>query len=764
VRLRGRVIAPHEVARTFDAMQARVRASSIAAAACAMCAMCAMCAFASLLGAQRTVSANELLNPPAGEWLNHGRAYDNQRFSPLTQVTTANVAQLVPVAAYQMNVDRAAGLEATPIVAGGVLYMTTSYDNVLAFDLRTNRRLWQYNHRLGTAIFCCGPVNRGVAVVGDKVFVATLDAHLVALDARTGRVQWDITTHSADSGYSHTSAPLVVGNKVIIGVAGGEYGIRGNVTAYDVETGKQIWRFHAVPSPAEGGWWGKWSPSTPWGDKLPRNIAAEKADSAKYPNAWKIGGSPVWVTPAYDAELGLIYFGTGNPSPSNDGVGRPGDNLYNNSTVAVDVQSGKLRWYVQHIPHDLWDYDIPNPPILATVGGRKVVMHAGKEGWVYVMDAATGERVRRTEAFVPQAPMFLAPNDSGILMRPGIFGGANWPPSSFSPQTGFMYVPARDRPTMATREEQPYETGKMYIGGSQRPVRGHVPTGMLAAVDIATGKIAWSAERETQVWGGTLATAGGLVFMGETGGWIRAYDARDVRVLWSFFCGAGVDGSPISYELDGRQYIAVPAGGSWYSQLRGNSLFIFALGGAQAPATGRGGSAPSSASAPSRGASGAPAPRASVSDLPPGASRVNRFMGYDSTKRVVYLNVTAAFGANNGGMSFNGASGGAGTMIVPRGWTVTMRFTNQDKIAHSVIVIRDTRPLPITPDTPAIAGAVTSNPAVGMPAGEDLEEEVTFVARDAGQFLLACGVPAHTPSGMWLRFTVDAAATKPSYQ
>ncbi|HYV96933.1 MAG TPA: PQQ-binding-like beta-propeller repeat protein, partial [Gemmatimonadaceae bacterium] len=626
-----------------------------------------------------------------------------------------------------------------------------------------NRRLWQYNHPLGTAIFCCGPVNRGVAVAGDRVFLATLDAHLIALDARTGRAQWNILTHSADSGYSHTSAPLVVGNKVIIGVAGGEYGIRGSVTAYDTETGKQLWRFFTVPSPAEGGWWGKWSAATPWGDKLPRDITAEKRDSAKYANTWQIGGAPMWLTPAYDAELGLLYIGTGNPSPSNDGVGRPGDNLYNNSTVAIDVNTGKLRWYVQHIPHDLWDYDLPNPPILAIVGGRKVVMHAGKEGWVYVMDAATGERVRRSDAFVPQENMFVAPNDSGALQRPGIFGGANWPPSSYSPLTGYMYVPARDRPNISTREEVTYQPGRLFVGGSQRTVRGHVPTGVLAAVDIATGKIAWSSTRETQVWGGTLATAGGVVFMGETGGWIRAYDAKDGRVLWSFFCGAGPDGSPITYELDGRQYLAVPAGGSRYSTARGNTLLVFALG-APVVETGVMGSPPTPRPAPTaRGGTASAAARANASDLPAGATRINRFMGYDSTRRTVYLTVTSALAGNNAGMSFNGSSTGGATIVIPRGWTVTMRVNNLDKIAHSAIIVRDVSPLPVAPDVPAFPGAMTSNAAVGMPAGEDVEEEVTFVAREAGKFLLACGVPGHTPSGMWIRFTVDASATRPSY-
>jgi alcohol dehydrogenase (cytochrome c) len=538
-------------------------------------ALTALCATPLL--AQRTVAPTDLLNPSNSEWLTYGRTYNNQRFSPLTQVNKSTVAKMAPAVVYQMNGIRADGLEATPIVAGGVMFMSTSHNSVFAFDLRTHKRLWQYEHSSTKEVFCCGPVNRGVAVAGDNVFMSTLDAKLIALDAKTGNVKWNIRINSPDSGYSNTEAPLVIGNKVIVGAAGGEYGIRGSVSAYDTETGRQIWKFWTIPSPADGGWWGKWAPSTPWGDKLPRDIAQEHADSAKHANTWRIGGAPVWVTPAYDPDLGLIYFGTGNPSPSNDGSRRPGDNLHNNSTVAIEAETGKFRWAVQHIPHDLWDYDIPNPPILATVGGRKVVMHAGKEGWAYVMDAKTGETIRRTENFAPQENMFVKPDDKGILMRPGIFGGANWPPSSFSPLTGLMYVPARDRPNMATRNDSELEVGRMWTAGSFPAIRGRVATGILSAIEIATGKIKWKSDRPGTVWSGTLATAGGLVFMGESDGWFRAYDAENGNILWSFFCGAGVDSSPITYELDGRQYIAVAAGGIRYAQLKGNSIFVFAL-------------------------------------------------------------------------------------------------------------------------------------------------------------------------------------------
>ena len=300
------------------------------------------------------VTPGRLLSPTPGEWLVHGRTYDNQRYSPLTQITTANVARLSPRWIFQLAGARD-GIETTPIVADGVMYLTTSHNRVFAFDLRSRKKLWQYEHKLGHAVYCCGPVNRGLAIAGSRVFMATLDARLVALDRASGEVVWNVQTDDPDSAVSHTMAPLVVDSIVIVGAAGGEYGIRGSVSGYDVRDGHRVWRWYAVPSPEEGGWWGKWATQTPTGEDLHRDIARERADSAKFADSWRHGGAPVWTTPAYDSELGLIYFGVGNPSPSNDGEGRPGDNLYNNSTVALDVRTGTLRWYHQHVPHDLWE-------------------------------------------------------------------------------------------------------------------------------------------------------------------------------------------------------------------------------------------------------------------------------------------------------------------------------------------------------------------------------------------------------------------------
>ncbi len=704
------------------------------------------------------VDSATLVRPSPGEWLNHGRTYDNQRYSPLTQINRTNISRLGLAGIFQMNVDRAHGLEATPIVSNGVMYVTTSYDNVLAFDLRTKQRLWQFTPKLATAIFCCGPVNRGVALARGTIFIATLDAHLIALDAATGKPKWDVVTHAADSGYAHTEAPLVVGNRVIVGAAGGEYGIRGSVTAYDTETGKQVWRWFTIPSPEEGGWWGKWRTTTASGDSLHRDIAKERADSAKYADAWQRGGAPVWTTPAYDAELGLIYFGVGNPSPSNDGDVRPGDNLYNNSTVALDANTGKLRWYDQHVPHDRWDYDTPNPPVITTIGSRKVVIHAGKIGWAYIYDAATGELIRRSQAFVPQSNLFNSPNKEGVLVAPGAAGGANWPPSSYSPRTKLFYVSATDLPFYFMREEQEYKAGQIYIGGGMRLDNNFKPKGILSAIDPATGRIRWQAKLATWLWGGTLATAGDLVFMGDPTGYLHAYDAYTGKELWSFFCGAGVDAPPISFELDGKQYIAVAAGGSRYGDLKGNAVLLFAVGSSV------GATAPTPASAVPRSAATQPSRAAGYSEFAPlPGTRVSEFMSFDSTAKRVELRLTSGLHGAHGGMSFNGAHDGGATVTIPAGWTVHAQFANADRVPHSFLVMRETTPLPMAPEQIDIDKATSDNAASGMTSG-DAVDDVTFVAKPAGRYLLVCGVPGHAASGMWIRFVVDGAAKRPSYR
>ena len=366
----------------------------------------------------------------SGDWLMYGHNYWNNRFSPLKQINTTNIRNLVPRMVFQTGTERLGSLETTPVVVNGIMYITspaTPNNVVVAVDLRTQKTLWRYEHKnapVSTA--CCGPNNRGVAVSGGNVYVATLDAQLVALDQATGKEKWVVTVGDPAEGYTETMAPLIIDDKVIIGSSGAEYGIRGFVKAYNTSTGALMWTFYTIPAPNaradEGGvngWFGRWSRTTPEGTNLNRDIAKEKADSAKYADAWRHGGGSMWMTPAYDPDTKTMYIAIGNPSPDLDGSVRPGDNLWSESIVALDAATGKFKWGYQMIPHDVWDLDAASPPVIATVGGRKAVVHAGKTGWVYVLDATTGRLIRRSEAFVPQVNMFAKPTAEGTRMLPG---------------------------------------------------------------------------------------------------------------------------------------------------------------------------------------------------------------------------------------------------------------------------------------------------------------------------------------------------------
>jgi alcohol dehydrogenase (cytochrome c) len=700
------------------------------------------------------VTPARLLAPRPGEWLNHGREYNNQRFSPLAQINTRTVSRLTPAWLFQVPVPQGGGLEATPIVADGVMYVTTAFNSLYAFDLRTRQQLWRYEHKRGTSHYCCGPVNRGAAMANGLVFMATLDARLVALDAKTGKVRWNIETNSPDSGYSLTMAPLVVDDKVIVGAAGGEYGIRGSVSAYDVTTGVMVWRWYTIPSPEEGGWWGHWSARTPTGEDLRRDLAKEHADSATYADAWRRGGAPVWTTPAYDAELGTIFFGVGNPSPSNDGGVRPGDNLYNNSTVALDARTGKLRWHYQHVPHDRWDYDIPNPPIVARIGGRALLLHATKTGWLYVFDAATGSLVRRSEPFVPQKGMFFEPTKEGISVAPGFFGGANWPPSAYSPATGFAYVAGTHFPMIVTREPSEYKAGSLYVSGDARADTTEKLYSQLSAISPTTGRIVWQTKSDGFLWGGALATAGGLVFAGESTGWLRAFDAATGKQMWEFFCGAGVGAPPISFEMDGQQYVAVAAGGSRYERLYGSTVLVFGLGT-------EGGRVTTASISPSAGQQASRDRPRHTETLPAGFVSGGPYLAYDSAHKAVRVVLSAVAGRNRG-FNFNGGFEGNQTVTVPVGWRVQMHVSNDDQLPHSALVVRDAKPFPATLDNPAIPRAVTTHLIDGFGTGE--QDDVEFVAAAPGAYLIACAVPGHAASGMYIRFVVSSTVAKPSYR
>lgn len=531
---------------------------------------------------QHTVVTDEMLlnaSNDARNWLTYGHDYTNQRYSTLRRINTKNVRTLVPRWVFQTG-GPIGSFQTTPIVVNGVMYLTTPYNHVIALDARTGKLLWRHEQKLGTQIFCCGPNNRGVAVAYGNVYMATLDAHLVALDQKTGKVRWDIEVADSSAGYSFTLAPLVYKGMVIIGSSGAEYGVRGFVDAYNASNGQRVWRFWVIP---ETGWEGKWSPTTPEGENLNRNIAKEKADFERYKDAWQRGGGSMWMTPALDPKLGLLFMGIGNPSPDLDGSIRPGDNLYTESIVAVDVMTGKLKWYYQYLPHDVWDLDATSPPVLfdVTVDGKRVkaVGHAGKTGWFYILDRVTGKLIKRSEAFVPQENMFAQPTSKGVRMLPGANGGSEWSPVAYSPQTNLVYVSGLHQPMNYITHSTPYQRGKLWLGSAFVAIPGEQQWGTFTAIDVNTGKIAWQNKMPNPMIGGALATAGGLVFTGGDGtGNFYAFDAKTGKELWRFQCGAGVNAAPMSFELDGEQFIAVAVGGNFQLGYRyGDAVFVFGL-------------------------------------------------------------------------------------------------------------------------------------------------------------------------------------------
>jgi PQQ-dependent dehydrogenase (methanol/ethanol family) len=512
-------------------------------------------------------------------WLVHGGDYGNRRYSILNQISTANVANLVPVWIHQTGI--AESFVTTPIVVDGAMYLTTPESHVVALNAATGTRLWEYVPKLATTILCCGPESQGVAVYGDRVFVATVDNRVVALDHRSGEPVWETSIADPREGYSQTIAPLAAAGKVFVGVGGAEYGTRGFVVALDAESGKVVWRWYTIAGPGEGpskGWQGEWRQTDPFGTPLNRDILTEQKDLEKRNEGWKRGGGAVRTTPAYDVASGLLYLSIGGPAPSLDGSARPGDNLYAGSLVALEAESGKVRWAFQYIPHDRWDLSGGSAPFILEAEGRKVVGIAGKTGWVYIVDAATGQPVIRSDNFVPQENLFVPPNEEGVRILPGANGGNPGAPVAHSQQTGLLYIPALHQPMLYSRAYQPWEKDRLWLGGSFRYIPGEPQWGILSAVNPVNGEIRWQRQIDVPMSGGALTTAGGLLFVGQGTGTLDAFDANSGELLWQFYTGAGVSGTPVTYQIEGVQYIAVASGG--HHQLdtpRGDAVIVFTL-------------------------------------------------------------------------------------------------------------------------------------------------------------------------------------------
>jgi len=527
------------------------------------------------------VSDAQMHAPDDGNWLLYGRTYDHQRFSPLTQINPANVKKLAPVAIIQTGV--LGPLEVSPIVVNGVMYIVTASDHVRAYDAVSGHILWSYDPRLGFSDVCCGPEARGVAVAYGKVYVARLDGVVVALDARTGKQVWKsdrIATLPADPDYySFTAAPVAYDGMVVIGSAGGEWPIRGFVQAYDAETGKLIWRFRATAAPGEPG--GKtWE-----GDN------------------WKYGGGSVWDTVTVDQAKDLILFATGNPNPDNWGENRKGDNAYTDSIVALHARDGKLAWWHQIVPHDLWDYDQASPVALFDADdghGIRVpaAVEAGKSGDAVIVNRVTGKLLRKVAFVEHSANQYTAPSDKPVTLYPGANGGNVWSPGAFSPLTRFFYIQGNNAAwTYTGKKTEPYDPARPMAGANgggnmklemDGPARLVAPYGTLSAIDVDSGKIAWQYRSPLFMQGGVMATASNLVFAGEENGDFDAFDAKTGEKLWNFYLGVGAMAPPVSYRVGDVQYVAVAvggAGGGGYTKIMdtigrpayGSVIAIFAL-------------------------------------------------------------------------------------------------------------------------------------------------------------------------------------------
>ncbi len=524
----------------------------------------------------------EMLNragADADNWLHPNGSYEQARFHRASQIKTSNVQNLRPAFVFQTAVLES--METAPIVVNGVMFLTTSYDHVYAIDAVSGKEFWHYKHKLGPiTTYCCGPNNRGVAIWNDKLYLGTLDSKLVVLDARTGNPLWEAQIADPEKGYSETMAPAVVDGKVLIGTNGGEYGIRGFVKAFDANTGRLLWTFHTIP---ENGHEGVWAKLDATGRDMHRDIAAEKAALARDSSFYQVLGGGVWMTPAVDLSTRTVFFVAGNPSPDLYGQERPGDNLYTNSMVAVDLDTGAHKWHSQYIAHDVWDLDAVSPVILADVkdtDGKTIpgAIHGGKTGHIYVHDRKTGRLIRFSEAMVPQENMWVLPTPQGARMLPGANGGVEWSPMAFDPRSRLAFAVNLHQPMTYHVEAANYPNGKLWLGGAFKVISSETQWGNVTAVNIDTGKIAWQQKTEQPMIGGALATAGGLVFAGEGNGLIKAYDSKTGKVLWQFQCGAGVNAPPVSYTVSGKQYIAVAAGGNTQLDFkRGNSVFVFTL-------------------------------------------------------------------------------------------------------------------------------------------------------------------------------------------
>ncbi len=539
----------------------------------------ALVALSAAAAAHAQVTFERLLNAEREphNWLTYSGSYMSQRYTALSQIRPGNVSELELKWVFQAQ--SLESFETTPLVVDGVMYLTEAPNTALALDARTGRPFWRYQYNPSTdARPCCGRVNRGLALLGTTLFMATIDSKLIAIDAITGQPLWQRQVADPAAGYAMTLAPLVVKDKVIIGVAGGEYGIRGFIAAHDAATGEEAWRFYTIPAPGEPGF-------ETWADGG---------------DAWQHGGASVWLTGSYDAALDLTYWGIGNPGPDWNPAQRPGDNLYSDSVVALDPDTGELKWHFQFTPNDDYDYDAVQIPVLVdlptpSASSGKLMLWANRNGFFYVLDRATGEFIRgnpfinvnRASGLDESGRPIETPQPLGSVTFPGVQGGTNWYSPSFSPRTGLLYLSAWENYGSVFRPaESEYQAGRTFVGGiPASPIAGvnNLPgirrgpinnwtealgTGAVIALDPRTGQQRWRFPTTDVSSSGVLTTATDLVFTASRDGYAYALDARTGELLWRASPGGQGANGPISYAVDGKQYVALGSG---------NGLFVFGL-------------------------------------------------------------------------------------------------------------------------------------------------------------------------------------------
>lgn len=719
----------------------RFRLAVVPAALIVVLALAA-CGGGSKKSTSTTTSSTTANNAQANvDWPNFGNTMDNTRYSPLTQVSTSNVSKLGIAWARPQGSDLSSW-EDYPVVVGGTMYITTDADEVEALNAATGAVKWTYTPKVNFYLAVAGggggvPVNRGVAVSNGKVYLETFDDKLVALQSSTGERLWQSQIADPNEGYSETAAPTVYNGVVYVGSAESDAGLRGFVAAYDASTGVQKWRYYTVPAPGHG-----WMPA--------------KGEH---------GGGDVWMPPTVDPTNNTVYFGTGNPSPDLIISQREGCDPYVDSTVALNATSGQLKWVHQEVCPDAWDYDTHQNPMVfnLTTGGQttQVVGNANKSGFYTVMNANTGKVVSKSPYLTSYTKPHPIPTPKGVTVCPGSVGGIEYSPASYSPQNGAVYQDAltvcMKYTSTSVYQSDIHKTGQIDFGGAFVPLTTPKPSGDLASIDAASGKINWETKLPFPSIGGTMSTAGGLVFTGDDDGDLYAADAKTGALDWTAHIGLPFGAAPMTYSVDGTQYVAVIAGGSAVASITntptGGELVVFKLNGT-----------PVHTFAPVSAVKGG----LSSSELPSlaGYKKISKYVYANTKTKTAVVQVVAAATTANSGFNFDGYAKGQANFIVPTGWNVDLEFSNKAATPHNMVITK-------TDKAPVLPAAVGQTAAVAVPGPTKLTEGVPAsagtllagLASDApGSFYIVCGVPGHLQAGMYDKFTVSSSAKLPSLQ